>query len=190
MSSHSTASRVAAGKGLGQQFHLLFGKLGLTQENTGRIAAGIGQALHIAPRNRIVIVGDEHDGNRPARPHKRLQRRLRAQGDKHIRVGAGHFSRLRGECGQILIRRSLIDDQILALAETGFLQFVQERPIGRSHDGIAGADEHADASRLARLLRARGERRQRRRTAEQRDEFAPPHSITLSARRTRPAGIS
>jgi hypothetical protein len=104
--------------------------------------------------------------------HEGLQCRLRAQGDKYIRVGADHFRRLRGQCGQILICRSLIDEQILALVETGFPQLVHEGAIGRSHDGILGASEHGDASRLARLLRARRERPGNRR-AEKRDELAP-----------------
>src|SRR5262245_58806986 len=41
-----------------------------------------------------------------------------------------------------------------------------------------------------RLLRARRERPRSRRAAEQRDELAPVHSITLSARSTSPAGTS
>src|SRR6266540_875581 len=46
-----------------------------------------------------------------------------------------------------------------------------------------------DTRRLARLLRARGER-PRGRTAEQRDEFAAIHSITSSARASSVGGTS
>src|SRR5262249_9051029 len=47
-----------------------------------------------------------------------------------------------------------------------------------------------DSGELCRLLCARRERPGGCRDAEQRDELAPFHSITLSARSTRPAGTS
>ena len=50
--------------------------------------------------------------------------------------------------------------------------------------------QEPDGRQLRRLLRARRERPRRRRAAEQRDELAPSHSITSSARSTRPAGSS
>src|SRR5262245_39083340 len=49
--------------------------------------------------------------------------------------------------------------------------------------------EKAD-HRNGRLLRARRERPRRCRAAEQRDDVAPPHSITSSARASRVGGIS
>src|SRR5262249_24788753 len=58
-----------------------------------------------------------------------------------------------------------------------------------SFHGRGRAHEHADASHPLRLLRARRER-PRRRAAEQRNELAPPHSITSSARASNVAGIS
>src|SRR5262249_47211754 len=42
--------------------------------------------------------------------------------------------------------------------------------------------KHADAPHAVALLRARHERRSDRRAAEQRDELAPSHSMTSSAR--------
>src|SRR6516165_8613384 len=50
--------------------------------------------------------------------------------------------------------------------------------------------EHADAPHPLDLLRARRERPRHRRTAEKRDELAPVHSITSSARASTVAGIS
>jgi hypothetical protein len=55
----------------------------------------------------------------------------------------------------------------------------------RRHPG----HKHADAPNTLRLLRA-GRERPRRRAAEQRDEIAPPHSITSSARARTVAGRS
>jgi hypothetical protein len=49
--------------------------------------------------------------------------------------------------------------------------------------------EHADPPHSLRLLRARGER-PRSRAAEQRDETAPPHSMTSSARPSSMGGTS
>src|SRR5262249_40070718 len=46
---------------------------------------------------------------------------------------------------------------------------------------LAVANEHSDPTQLGRLLRAGRERPRRRSPAEQRDELAPPHSITSSA---------
>ena len=50
--------------------------------------------------------------------------------------------------------------------------------------------EHADAPHPLALLRARRERPRGRRAAEQRDELAPLHSITSSARASRVGGTS
>src|SRR5262249_21838637 len=50
--------------------------------------------------------------------------------------------------------------------------------------------EHAEASHLSALLRAHFEGPRCHRAAEQRDELAPPHSITSSARASRVGGTS
>jgi hypothetical protein len=84
----------SSGKRLRQKFDLLLRKLGLAQEDTGDVAAGFRKALHITARNRIIVVGHEHDRDRAARPHAGLQQRLRPQSDQHIRVYADHFDRL------------------------------------------------------------------------------------------------
>src|SRR6185369_11707569 len=57
--------------------------------------------------------------------------------------------------------------------------------IGRAH-----AHKHADAPHAFALLRMRSNRPRRRCTAEQRDELAPLHSITSSARASSVGGIS
>ena len=59
-----------------------------------------------------------------------------------------------------------------------------------SGSSAASAHEHADAPHPLGLLRARRERPRRRRAAEQRDELAPPHSITSSARASSVGGTS
>ena len=59
-----------------------------------------------------------------------------------------------------------------------------------SGSSAASVHEHADAPHPLGLLRARRERPRRRRTAEQRDELAPLHSITSSARASSVGGTS
>src|SRR5215510_2291019 len=68
-----------------------------------------------------------------------------------------------------------------------------------SHDGSSlivvlkkssAGQQHADTAHPLALLRARRERPRGRRTAEQRDELAPPHSITSSARASSVGGTS
>ena len=63
----------------------------------------------------------------------------------------------------------------------------------RQTDGafrLLGRGEDLEPALPLGLLRARRERPRRRRTADQRDELAPPHSITSSARASTVGGIS
>src|SRR5262249_35208016 len=55
---------------------------------------------------------------------------------------------------------------------------------------LGARHQHADASHRPGLLRARRERPCRRRAAEERDEFAPSHSITSSARAISVGGMA
>ncbi len=72
------------------------------------------------------------------------------------------------------------------------LQPLQERrDAGLTFRIVRGAGhEHADAPHPLALLRARRERPRRRRAAEQRDELAPLHSITSSARASSVGGTA
>src|SRR5262249_45180134 len=81
-----------------------------------------------------------------------------------------------------------IDGRVLPLDESESLQFGKERCILRRtpRRKIQGTEPIG----AARLLRARRERPRRCRPAEERDELAPPHSITSSARARRVGGTS
>src|SRR5262249_34770108 len=80
-----------------------------------------------------------------------------------------------------------IDDRhVFALDKAGVLQSLAKcAQKVRVEVGRRGT-EHAD--HWHRLLRARRERPRRSRSADQRDELAPPHSITSSARPVRGSG--
>src|SRR5262249_16488696 len=82
--------------------------------------------------------------------------------------------------------------RVAADGPTRLLQSLQEGGEPRLSLRIVGREihEHADASHSARrLLRARCERPRGRRAAEQRDEFAAPHSITSSPPARNDSGI-
>src|SRR5262245_23214327 len=95
------------------------------------------------------------------------------------------------QCRQSVVlplRPPPFDRYVAALNVTGFAQ-----PLAKCGDGPrvatlgrTGVDEPDHRQR--RLLRARRERPRRRRAAEQRDEFASPHSITSSARASSDGG--
>src|SRR5262245_43787028 len=87
---------------------------------------------------------------------------------------------------ELLFRRTELEEKILAFNITGFAQcFTQLRPKGL--DICITYEERTNSIDL-RLLRTRRER-QCRRTAEKRDEVAPLHSITSSARSRIAVGI-
>src|SRR5215467_8915218 len=77
-----------------------------------------------------------------------------------------------------------IDPQVAALAPSQLAERLCERGEPGLPLGIVRGDirEHANAPRAFDLLRPRRERPRRCCAAEQRDELAPSHSITSSAR--------
>src|SRR5262249_27166518 len=75
---------------------------------------------------------------------------------------------------------AILDDDCAALAPAELAQPLHERGGPCALACRRTAPEESDRRRLARLLRARRERPHSRR-AEQRDELAPPHSITSLA---------
>ena len=77
-----------------------------------------------------------------------------------------------------------VNAQVATDGPTQKRQRLQERLDASLKVRIArnGRQEHADAPHVLRLLRAHRQRPHCRRPTEQRDEVAPPHSITSSAR--------
>src|SRR5439155_17260535 len=88
------------------------------------------------------------------------------------------------KCGQPLIaslRPPVLDREVLSLDIAGFAQSLAEGGEIGCARARRGAIEEAD-HRHRLLLRPGGQRPQRRRAAEKREEFSPPHSMTSSAR--------
>jgi hypothetical protein len=88
-------------------------------------------------------------------------------------------------------RRPEFDRDVLALDEARFLQALAKRGDEVRHVSerrAAEKSDHRHCSFFGRLLRTRGIRPCGR-TANQRDELAPPHSITSSASASTRSGI-
>src|SRR5262249_20100535 len=88
-------------------------------------------------------------------------------------------------------RPATVDPDAAVVRPSEPLEFLLERGQAGLIFGIVlgSRHQHADPAHPLRLLRARGERPRSRRPAEQRDEFAPFHSITSSARSSNDSGI-
>src|SRR5262245_28707886 len=78
----------------------------------------------------------------------------------------------------------MLNPKVVSLDPSQLPQPVFERGHARLCLRVTGgkAHQHADPPHLLRLLRPGRDRPCGRRAAEQRDELAPPHSITSSAR--------
>src|SRR5262249_10794885 len=77
---------------------------------------------------------------------------------------------------------TIVDPYVTSVYPTQFLQPPHKRRVACSGIRIIShARQHADEPHPVWLLRPRGERPDRR-SANKRDELAPPHSITSSAR--------
>ena len=102
--------------------------------------------------------------------------------DNDIDLEPDELGRDLGEALAASLRPAILDRDGAALDPAEFAQ-----PLHKSGGPLApgrrrGRAQEPDGRQLCRLLRARRERPRRRRAAEQRDELAPSHSITSSAR--------
>src|SRR5262245_11021800 len=86
-------------------------------------------------------------------------------------------------------RPAKLDGDVLAFHEAEVVQALAERR-GEVRGVLWRPAAHESDHWQPRLLRPCRERPRRRRAAEQRDEIAPPHSITSSARASRVGGTS
>src|SRR5262245_3393398 len=95
----------------------------------------------------------------------------------------------RGQSVVLIVRPAIVDQEILLLHITALVQALVERGYRRLIVSLSRAAEKSKRQH-PRLLRARRERPPSRRAPEQRDEIAPSHSITSSARASNVAGTS
>src|SRR4029077_9228837 len=83
-----------------------------------------------------------------------------------------------------------VDPHVAAVGPAQLLQHLHKRSEAdlSVRVGSRRAKEHPDAPHTLALLRARGVRHRNRRAGKPRDELAPPHSITSSARASSDGG--
>jgi len=111
----------------------------------------------------------------------RCQRRRCAGGGNHSDLAADQVGQQTRQLIQSTVRPAKFDRDVLALDVARFGQALPE-PMHKGRVQVCrGAVEKAD-HRHRPLLRARRERPRRCRAAQKRDELAPLHSITSSAR--------
>ena len=136
--------------------------------------------LATSPSCDRVAADREDDRNRRGRRLCRQCRRSTADGDDHAHLTADQIGRQRRQSIVLALRPAIFDRHILALDIAGFFQALAER--GQRCGVLVRryAAEEPD-HRHRRLLRPR-RKRPGRRAAEKRDEIAPLHSITSSAR--------
>src|SRR5262245_3343927 len=156
---------------------------------TGDVASWPRQAFDEAGPNRIggPRKHDRHGASRLQQ--RRYDRAPRSQDD--VRRERDQFRRVSAEEFGIARAPTILDPHVTADGPTQFLQALKARRVASRSFRIVRAQvhEHADAPHPLALLRPRRQRPPRR-AAEQRDEFAPSHSITSSARASTLAGTS
>src|SRR5262249_44899511 len=129
-------------------------------------------------------IGDHHKHDRGRRGCLSQRRgRRRALRQDHIRRDACEFRRLLPQTARVAGGPAVLDPDVATIPPTK----VRERLRKRGNQGLLigitliSSHQHADAPHLIRLLRACRKWPSSGRAAEQRDELAPPHSITSSA---------
>ena len=141
--------------------------------DTGRIAVGTGEAGD-EPRLDGIAGAVEHDGDRCSRSLDRSSGRFAADRDDDGDLAANEIGGQRGYSLVLALGPAVLDRDIVALDEAGFLEtFAEAGYEMRERTGRSGTEE--SDHRHCRLLRAGDEWTRDRRTAEKRKEFAPLH---------------
>src|SRR5262249_23089856 len=152
------------------------------------IAARPIEALDQADANRITAYS-EHDRDRRSGAFRRDRGRVASDSRDHRYLAAHEVSRQGGEPFVLPLRPPEDDRHALPFDIPASPQPWPERRARRRRFLRRSAAEESD-HRHRWLLCPGRERPARRRAAEQRDELAPPHSITSSARASRVDGTA
>ena len=152
------------------------------QGKASSVAARACQTVDEAGADRIGDV-HEHDRHRA----RRLQQRpdgCGGNGQDDVRRQRHQFGRVFANTLGIPGAPAILDPHVASIGPAQLLQTLHERrQPARCFRIVRGqAHQHGDATHPLGLLRMRSERPCSRRAAEQRDERAPLHSITSSAR--------
>src|SRR5262245_50267283 len=140
------------------------------------------------PERYRVRAGDEYNWNGRGRRFRRHCRRRIPDNDCYLTLY--EFGDNRRELFALEARPAVFDGHVLSLDKTNFPQSLAKRAHKRRRfaGGRALACVEKPDYRHRRLLSTRPQRPRGRRAAEYRDELAPLHSITSSARASRVGG--
>ena len=187
---HGHASR--SGYQLTQEFQALRYQLARDKIDTRHITARPREACDQAKPDRVIADG-EHNGDCRSRRLGGARHGGALDCGDHADSSAHQFGRQRRQPIVLILGPAVFDGDVLALDIAGVLEGLAKcaQTVGLA----TGSKAEKPDNRHRRLLRARRARpcRQRPRgrgTAQRRDEGAPPHSITSSARASRVGGIS
>ncbi len=159
----STATRAACGHQLTQQLQPLRRQLNREKIDTCQVAAGLGEARNKTELDRV-FADDEDDGDRGGRRLCRKRRRSASRGD-HGKRPANQFGRQPRQSIVLVFGPTVYDRHVLALDIAAVFEALAEcAQTVRARVRRCGAEEPDHRQR--RLLRARGERPNRRSAAE------------------------
>ena len=105
-------------------------------------------------------------------------------------LSADELGRDLGQSLDAPLRPTILDRDGTALDPAEFAQTLDKRCRALALSRCCSPAQDADGRQSARLLSARRDRPRGRRAAEQRDELAPVHSITSSARASSVGGTA
>src|SRR5262245_46658578 len=113
-------------------------------------------------------------------------------GENHVRPEPDQFHGLLAGDIAIACIKTIVDSDVVVDVPPCLLKPVLEHPDAGLCFWIVlqQRHQHPDPAHALALLRTRRKRPRCRRAAKQRDELAPPHSITSSARASSVAGMS
>src|SRR5262245_37494171 len=147
--------------------------------DAGRIAARPGKAGDQSQLDRVVADAED-DRDRRGRSFCRLGTSAEGGRRDHVHTTADEVIHERRQAMVLALHPVVLDRHVLAFDVAGFVEAFAER--SDIAYGVLGRPAIDEADYRRWLLRARRERPGCRRAAEQRNERAPSHSITSSAR--------
>src|SRR5579862_1225470 len=156
--------------------------LGLESGEARQVAARVRQALDKPAADRVADL--RKDGRYRAPCLQQGRQEIVAMDDNDIRLEIDDLHRITPHAIGIGAAEAIVETNVAALNPTGVAKPPDERVDPAFGLGVVlgCSDKHADTPHLAVLLCVGGKRPSDGGAAEQRNDLAPPHSITSSAR--------
>jgi hypothetical protein len=170
-----------AGRDLFQQFHPFPGQAEFELDEARDIAVWSPQTLDVTSADRVDALA--HDDRHGAASLLQRRRGRADAGQNDLRAERNQFGRISAQARGIAHAPAIIDPQVAPDRPAQLLEPLHEGREARLRLRLVGTrmHEHSNAPYRLALLCARHEWPCRR-AADERDELAPPHSITSSAK--------